>query len=95
MFVERISPSDGDMRYLLENLWFRHYARSSSRNITDSSGFEHVFVGEKKPTKVNGFHSWIQFYLLEKSGGIDYEGYNFKAEVSWCNVAINHIQLLG
>ena len=84
VFAERIGSirsTEADMRSLLREIWFRPYARSPKRNVTDSSGFEYVFVGEKKTTKVNGFHNWIQFYLLEKSGAIDYQGYNFKEEV--------------
>ena len=41
----------------------------------DSSGFEHVFVGETRGHDVIGFHNWIQIYLEEKSGNIDYKGY--------------------
>jgi len=41
----------------------------------DSSGFEHVFVGEIKEDQVVGFHNWITFYLQEKKGLIDYHGY--------------------
>lgn len=41
----------------------------------DSSGFEHVFVGETKGQDVIGFHNWIQLYLQEKLGNVDYKGY--------------------
>ena len=42
----------------------------------DSSGFEHVFVGETRGDKeVIGFHNWIQFYLQEKIGNVDYKGF--------------------
>lgn len=42
----------------------------------DSSGFEHVFVGETRSgTEILGFHNWIQFYLQEKSSHLDYKGY--------------------
>jgi hypothetical protein len=46
----------------------------------DSSGFEHVFVGEIKKhddgsLEVSGFHNWIQLYLSEKGGNLDYKGY--------------------
>jgi len=48
----------------------------------DSSGFEHVFVGEIKGEDVVGFHNWICFYLQEKSGNIDYHGYFRRGTVS-------------
>ena len=41
----------------------------------DSSGFEHVFVGETDSYKTLGLHNWIQFYLQERKGNIDYKGY--------------------
>ena len=42
----------------------------------DSSGFEHVFVGETRgANEVFGFHNWIQFYLQEKASHVDYQGY--------------------
>jgi len=38
-----------------------------------------VFVGECRVTgsqrKIIGMHNWIQFYLQEKAGNIDYKGY--------------------
>ena len=44
--------------------------------MCDSSGFEHVFVGETRgDSEVIGFHNWIQFYLQEKAGHVDYQGY--------------------
>ena len=49
------------------------------RGNCDSSGFEHVFVGESRGSpdnrEVTGFHNWIQFYLEEKRGNIDYKGW--------------------
>ncbi|KAM4046022.1 uridylate-specific endoribonuclease [Anomaloglossus baeobatrachus] len=59
----------------LKNMWFGLYSRSSGEQ--DSSGFEHVFVGEVKKGKVSGFHSWIRFSLLEKKGMIDYHSHNY------------------
>lgn len=73
--------SDADFRAILNDVWFEFYSRSSKSNMADSSGFEHVFVGEHKSTSVTGFHSWIQMYLLEKSGQLSYMGYNSIAEV--------------
>jgi poly(U)-specific endoribonuclease len=56
----------------LYDMWFMLYTRKV-RN--DSSGFEHVFVGEMKDGQVSGFHNWIQILLEEKSGRLDYKGY--------------------
>ncbi|XP_048585316.1 uncharacterized protein LOC5501505 [Nematostella vectensis] len=62
----------------LYKIWFYFYNRGAYR---DSSGFEHVFVGEKyddsKSGKkiVKGYHSWLQFYLQEKRRDADYHGY--------------------
>lgn len=58
-------------REVIKELWFNLYARSSSGPI-NSSGFEHVLVGETS-SKVSGFHNWIQFYLEEKKGAINYQ----------------------
>lgn len=59
----------------LHKMWFGLYSRSSGE--ADSSGFEHVFVGEVKKGKVSGFHSWIRFYHLEKKGLLNYFSHNF------------------
>ena len=45
------------------------------RRPNDSSGFEHVFVGEESRGKIIGLHNWIQVYLEEKKGNIDYLGW--------------------
>uniref|UniRef100_A0A7S1Y3M7 EndoU domain-containing protein n=1 Tax=Grammatophora oceanica TaxID=210454 RepID=A0A7S1Y3M7_9STRA len=68
-------PSDtqGFMK-LLHKVWFDLYRRSRGGR-DDSSGFEHVFVGEIKDDKVSGFHNWIQLYLEEKKGALNYKGY--------------------
>lgn len=59
---------------LLHEIWFELYHRSRGGHA-DSSGFEHVFVGEVKDDKVSGFHNWINFYIEEKKGTLDYRGY--------------------
>eukprot|EP00538_Stauroneis_constricta_P004554 CAMPEP_0119551048 /NCGR_PEP_ID=MMETSP1352-20130426/4432_1 /TAXON_ID=265584 /ORGANISM="Stauroneis constricta, Strain CCMP1120" /LENGTH=467 /DNA_ID=CAMNT_0007597055 /DNA_START=90 /DNA_END=1493 /DNA_ORIENTATION=- len=68
-------PSDerGFMK-LLHKIWFELYRRSRGGHL-DSSGFEHVFVGEVKDDAVSGFHNWVQFYIEEKKGNLDYRGY--------------------
>jgi hypothetical protein len=43
---------------LLHKIWFELYHRSRGGRA-DSSGFEHVFVGEVKDGKVSGFHNWV------------------------------------
>jgi poly(U)-specific endoribonuclease len=59
---------------LLHKIWFELYRRERGGRM-DSSGFEHVFVGEAKNGDVSGFHNWIQFYLEEQKGALDYRGY--------------------
>jgi len=59
----------------LYDLWFNMYRRGKGRG-DDSSGFEHVFVGELKDgNTVIGLHNWIQIFLEEKKGRLDYQGY--------------------
>jgi poly(U)-specific endoribonuclease len=57
------------------DMWFKLYKRDHHVRGGDSSGFEHVFVGETREDEVIGFHNWIQFYLEEKRGKIDYMGF--------------------
>ncbi|XP_072254511.1 uridylate-specific endoribonuclease D-like [Pyxicephalus adspersus] len=58
----------------LKLMWFGLYTRT--KGPLDSSGFEHIFHGEIHGGKVSGFHSWVQFYLQEKSGQMNYLSYS-------------------
>ena len=72
-----------EMRSVLERLWFEPYNRSPSSSTLDTSGFEHVMVGEfKSSSQVNGMHYWLSFYQLEKSGNIEYYGHSCSTRVS-------------
>jgi poly(U)-specific endoribonuclease len=79
--------NEQDFKRQLYDIWFRLYRRTRATRSFDSSGFEHVFVGECRRGKgrdrheVIGFHNWIQFYLQEKRGSIDYKGYILNKEV--------------
>ena len=81
----KCSSDLGKFKELLYDLWFEMYCRSSYSSDLDTSGFEHVFVGETKDRKrlVGGFHNWVQFYLQEKVGHIDYHGYILGTKVIW------------
>ncbi|XP_060747095.1 uridylate-specific endoribonuclease B [Tachysurus vachellii] len=76
---KKLSASDTSVfKEQLHHIWFELYARRGSSR-PDSSGFEHVFVGETRGGHtVIGFHNWIQLYLQEKLGHIDYKGYSIK-----------------
>uniref|UniRef100_A0A8C7YLF0 Uridylate-specific endoribonuclease n=1 Tax=Oryzias sinensis TaxID=183150 RepID=A0A8C7YLF0_9TELE len=73
---KRQSPSDlAQFKRQLYDIWFKLYHRDRSGG-EDSCGFEHVFVGETKYNQeVTGLHNWVQFYLQEKHGHVDYKGY--------------------
>jgi len=71
------TKSASEFRKLLEELWFSIYSRG--KRIQGSSGFEHVFLGEKKEGKVQGFHNWWYFNYLESRDLLNYLG-------SWENV---------
>ncbi|CAN0257318.1 unnamed protein product [Phaeothamnion confervicola] len=58
---------------MLHEAWFDMYSRD--HGSLDSSGFEHVFVGESKLGKISGLHNWLQIYKEEKQGRLDYKGY--------------------
>ncbi|PAN39372.1 hypothetical protein PAHAL_7G238100 [Panicum hallii] len=75
-----VSQDYEDFKRMLASLWFDLYGRGGNTNC--SSAFEHVFVGEIKgrgqgENEVSGFHNWIQFYLEEAKGNVDYQGYIF------------------
>ncbi|XP_032240590.2 uridylate-specific endoribonuclease B isoform X2 [Nematostella vectensis] len=75
---ERLVPkSRGSFKKLLIKLWFNFYRRKTAG---DTSGFEHVFVGEIKRSRrpqdvVGGMHNWVRFYREEKKKEADYEGF--------------------
>jgi hypothetical protein len=61
-----------DFQNVVYDCWFTPYRRVTNN---DSSGFEHVMVGEEKDGKITGLHNWIQYYVEEKKGNIDYLGW--------------------
>ncbi|KAK8479913.1 hypothetical protein V6N13_073378 [Hibiscus sabdariffa] len=71
-----VSENNQDFKRMLTKLWFDLYGRGGTSG--SSSAFEHVFVGEIKQRgeeEVIGFHNWLQFYLEEAKGRVDYQGY--------------------
>lgn len=71
--------SEADFKDFMKTTWFGLYSRSGG--ILDSSAFEHTFVGEMKNGAVTGFHNWIQFYLQEMAGNLNYYGYRSEKQV--------------
>ncbi|PSS11601.1 Poly(U)-specific endoribonuclease-B like [Actinidia chinensis var. chinensis] len=73
-----VSGNYQDFKRMMTGLWFDLYGRGGTSSC--SSAFEHVFVGEIKDRgeqEVSGFHNWLQFYLEEAKGRVDYQGYIF------------------
>lgn len=73
-----VSRNNEEFKIMLTHLWFDLYSRGGTSG--SSSAFEHVFVGEIKERgekEVSGFHNWLQFYLEEAKGNVDYQGYIF------------------
>ncbi|KAK4400480.1 Poly(U)-specific endoribonuclease-B [Sesamum angolense] len=79
LLTKGIAPeSYQDFKRMMASLWFDLYGRGGTSS--SSSAFEHVFVGEikqRREQEVSGFHNWIQFYLEEAKGRVDYQGYVF------------------
>lgn len=71
--AKSLVSSQSDFKRQLDALWFTLFKRSGS--TYDSSGFEHVFVGEAKAEQISGMHNWIQLYNEEKADRLDYQGY--------------------
>jgi len=70
----------------IRKIWTGLFDNDGTRNnVLGSSGFEHVFIGEVKKGKVSGQHNWIQMFMEEKDGHINYKGYlkqvNFAPDV--------------
>ncbi|CEF61815.1 Poly(U)-specific endoribonuclease [Strongyloides ratti] len=71
--------SDRIYKNWLKQLWFGTYSRA--KGVPDTSGFEHVFMGEIKNDEISGLHNWYRFYYLESQGqkqSFDYKGYIIK-----------------
>ncbi|XP_037535517.1 poly(U)-specific endoribonuclease-A [Nematolebias whitei] len=75
LYTKGVYKSEEEFLHDLKMMWFGLYSRSN--NQLDSSGFEHIFAGEIKGGKVSGFHNWIQFYLQEKEGKLNYYSHSF------------------
>ncbi|XP_061746488.1 uridylate-specific endoribonuclease A [Nerophis ophidion] len=81
LYTKGVYTSEEDFLQDLKMMWFGLYSRNNRK--MDSSGFEHIFAGEIKGGKVSGFHNWIQFYLLEKRGLLNYYSHSFNGP--WTN----------
>ena len=57
----------------LRTIWMGFYNRG--KGINSACTLEHIFLGEIDGKKIQGFHSWIRFYLEEKAGNLNYLGY--------------------
>ena len=60
----------GEFREELRQYWFTPYSRSKGRAL-DSTGFEHVFVGQTRGDRVTGFHNWLFYYTEELQGRVE------------------------
>ena len=65
-------PNPRAFKQQLHQMWFSTYRRVRDN---DSSGFEHVFVGETEEGQTKGFHNWVQFWLQERQGEVNYYGH--------------------
>lgn len=63
-----------EYRQILKKIWFQPYSRNN-RTELGSSGFEHVFLVEKKRSYITGLHNWIFFATAEYDDKANYLGY--------------------
>ena len=63
----------------LRQIWMGMYNRGGG--IQSASGLEHVFLGEKDGTKIQGYHGWIKYYQDEQAGLLNYLGYITKIDI--------------
>ncbi len=70
----KITGGEAQLKTKLFKLWFELYSRGRG-NPPDSSGFEHVFVGEERDGKILGMHNWLAILCEERRGNLDYKGY--------------------
>jgi hypothetical protein len=53
---KKIEANIERFKQVLNEIWFELYKRETNN---DSSGFEHVFLGENRHGETTGFHNWI------------------------------------
>jgi hypothetical protein len=70
---------EGSFKRAVHEMWFHLYSRQAHN---DSSGFEHVFVGEiagerhrEKAGEVLGMHNWLAIMREEQKGNLNYKGW--------------------
>ncbi|MCC0175387.1 hypothetical protein I4641_00130 [Waterburya agarophytonicola K14] len=76
----------------LKSIWFDLYTNYFGNfSVRDTSGFEHIFVGEGKydlkektsdriSGEISGYHSWVKFYLDEQQQQVNYRGHNYELQ---------------
>lgn len=70
-----------EYKSVLRNIWFDVYSRDNHTKF-GSSGFEHVFLVErKKGNQITGLHNWIFFAHEEAAERLNYLGYVAKDEI--------------
>ncbi|KIH54562.1 endoribonuclease XendoU [Ancylostoma duodenale] len=60
---------------LLFDTWTSTQVFNLAFQFLKGNGFEHVFLGEWRDQIVDGQHSWVRYYNLQKADKINYHGY--------------------